>query len=259
MQCRPVGPIWWSGLDGLFVWSGLVYRLAPPEGNGGRTSVSEYPVDRGRMEGLLVGEEGFRLRGLGGGDTYYRPIEQGLIPAYRRAWLALAAVEEDGGVLEEMDRKISLNLFPMNYWTAAATAILAKEKGATALAGKYARHAVERADAVGETWRTDPIAREYNPYQITATMQALLGDYDGAIERYRALSRDPESDPVVRGLIEELRIERYLSTGDTARAVNELDAIIRGYEGADAAGMIENRKAWSEYREELSGGEPKKE
>ena len=90
-------------------------------------------------------------------------------------------------------------------------------------------------------------------------MQALLGDYDGAIERYRALSRDPESDPVVRGLIEELRIERYLSTGDTARAVNELDAIIRGYEGADAAGMIENRKAWSEYREELSGGEPKKE
>ena len=262
---RPIGiaitvdPIWWSGLDRYFVWSGLVYRIASPETLAGYerpTGVSGYPVDRQRMEGLLMGDGGIRLRGAGSGGGEYRPVERRLVQAYRRAWLALAAVDslggDSGGGLVEMDRKLPLTLFPMNYWTAAATAMLAKEEGATGLAEKYARHAVERADAIGETWRTDPIARDYNPYQITATMQALLGDYDGAIERYRALSRNPDADPVIRGLIEELRIERYLSTEDTLRAIDELDAIIRGYDGATATGMIENREAWKEYREELS-------
>ncbi len=261
-----VDPLWWSGLDRFFVWSGLVYHIRP---NGGGEEVpvayGAYPIDREEMMGHLMSgapDIRFKLEGLDNPDLHYRPQERALVPAYRRAWLALAAssASDSSGskqeILREMDRQIPIEVFPMNYWTAAATALLigeGEEMRGRDPVERYARHAIARADAMGEGWRTDPIARSYNPHQITARMLALLGDYDGAIARYRSLSRNPESDPVIRGLIEELRIERHLVTGDTTAALTELDRIIAGYSGATSGGLEVNRSAWQEYRKELGG------
>ena len=258
-------PIWWSGLDEFFVWSGLLYKVRPGE-SGDRVSeaYAQYPIDREEMVAHFETDEeegGFRFDGLRDRSLLYHPSERRLIPAYRRAWLALAATEVDSagvpgketaGVLTRMDETIPLEVFPMNYWSAAATADLFRESGDQKMTEHYARHAIARADAIGESWRTDRVARNYNPHQITARMLALLGDYEGAIARYRSLASDPQKDPVIRGLIEELQVEAILARGDTAAAVSELDDIIRGYGGAESGGLGANLSAWEEYRSELA-------
>lgn len=271
LPTRPVAfavttdPIWWSGLDEYFVWTGLVYKVRPGE-SGERVSeaYSSYPIDREEMVARFETEEGegsFRLGGLNDRSLLYRPSERRLVPAYRRAWLALAASEVDSAgdpgkrsaeVLTRMDQTIPLEVFPMSYWSAAATADLFRESRDEKMTERYARHAIARADAVGESWRTDLVAQNYNPHQITARMLVLLGDYEGAIARYRSLSSDPQKDPVIRGLIEELQIEEILARGDTAAAVSELDEIIRGYGGTESPGLGANLSAWEEYRSELA-------
>lgn len=262
---------WWSGLETTFRWEGLAYRLDPGSRDAGVEGFAEYPIDREAMHRLLSENDDvpdsarFFFRGLADASITHTTREQRMAAIYRRAYLAAAAdallrrdsvrndeiIVEGKELLAAMDERISLDAFPMDYWTAAAAATLFREAGDKEGTSRYAAHAIARAEAMGDLWTKDAIARGYNPTQVTAEMEALLGDYDAAIERYRSMSKSPDTDALVRGLIEELRVDRHLAAGDTAAAVRELDEIVAEYgEGASGA-LGGNRDAWRGMAEEL--------
>lgn len=124
------------------------------------------------------------------------------------------------------------------------------------MAEKYARHALEGIERMGDGWRDNAVARRYNPYQTAARMYALLGEYDKAIVAYKSAKRDWSFDPLLRGLVEELRIERHLARRDTAAGIAELGKIIGEYGTPTDPEMRNNLDAWKEMLEELEQSRP---
>lgn len=252
-----VRPVMWGGLEEFFVWEGLVFRVAPGNGLQGVDGYAEFPIDEKRMTALLA--ERFAFNIPDGDRTAFTAAERKVIPLYRRAFIGLAADElknrQDprrcADILQVMDRLLPPSLFPLPYWNAAATASLADEAGARKLAEAYALHAIDGIKRTGDGWRDDPIARRYNPYQTTARMYVLLGEYDRAIEAYKGAERAWSSDPVVRGLVEELRVERHLAAGDSVAAAAELRKIIGEYGSPDDPAMLNNLEAWKEMLKEM--------
>lgn len=253
-----VDPSLWGGLETFFRWEGLAFHIVPGDTLRGVEGYNEFPIEHGRMTDLLI--KRFRFNGLDGAETAtFTAAERGVIPLYRRAFIALAAdalknrnrPEECVAVLNEMDRTISFDIFPLAYWSAAAVASLYSEAGDAKGAERYARHAISRIDYIGRTWRDDQIGRRYNPHQTAARMHALTGDYDKAILSYQRLDREWSGNPVLRGLMEELRVERHLARGDTTAAIAELRKIIEEYGLLTDPAMQTNREAWEEMLREL--------
>lgn len=251
----------WAGLEKFFRWEGLAFRIVPERGLKGIEGFSEFAINHDLMRRLLLPEEeeGFFLRGLNDPDAAFGSGEQGMVHYYRRALLALAAdalknqsdTAEAVALLDRLDRIIPIEAFPMPYWKSATVAVLYRDAGNREGTERYARHTIERTEGVGDAWRNDPVDRNYNPYQIRARMYGLLGEYEKAIESYRSVGRAAGTDPVVRGLIEELQVERHLVKGDTAGAVRELRGIIAAYGAPENAGLRNNLGAWKELLGEM--------
>ena len=251
-------PRWWSGLEEFFRWEGLTLRVVPERELKGIEGFSEFAIDHDRMLSLFRpdGEDGFLLRGLNDPESRYGVEDQGRVHYYRRALLALAAdalrnrenSSEAIDLLNALDKTILIEIFPMPYWKAATVAMLYHEAGNVEGTERYAGHAIEEIEKIGSRWKNDPVDRQYNPYQTRARMYRLLGDYDAAIESYRSMKRGA-ADPVVRGLIEELRVERYLVKKDTVGAIRELRAIIAEYGSPNTSALESNLGAWKEMLE----------
>lgn len=242
----------------------MALRVVPERGLKKVEGFSEFAINHDKMRSLLMpeGEGGFRFRGLNDPDVGFGLEERQSITYYRRALLALAAdgmknrsdTAEAVALLDALDRSISIDIFPMPYWMGAVVASLYRDAGNREGTERYAEHTIEQAERVGDAWRNHPVDRRYNPYQIRARMHALLGDYDRAIESYRSMSRDVESDPVLRGLIEELRVERHLVKGDSAAAIRELREIIAAYGSPNNPALQNNLSAWQQMLGEMDGG-----
>ena len=255
---------WWGGLERFFRWEGMALRVVPERGLKGVEGFSEFAINHDKMRSLLMpeGEGGFRLRGLNDPDVGFGLEERQSITYYRRALLALAAdgmknrsdTAEAVALLDALDKTISIKIFPMPYWMGAVVASLYRDAGNREGTERYAEHTIEEAEQVGDAWRNHPVDRRYNPYQIRARRHALLGDYDRAIESYRSMSRDIESDPVLRGLIEELRVERHLVKGDSAGAIRELREIVGAYGSPNTPALQNNLSAWQQMLGEMDRG-----
>lgn len=252
-----VHPTLWGGLERFFRWEGLAFRLLPERELKGIEGYTEFPIDNTRMTTLLA--ERFLFNNLDPDGTAFTHAERKIIPLYRRAFIALAADalknrnagKECADALQAMDRVLPPEIFPLPYWEAAAVASLCDEAGDNKTAEKYARHTIEGIERTGDGWQKNPVARRYNPYQTTARMYALLGEYDKAIAAYQSAKRDWSSDPLLRGLVEELRIERHFAKKDTGAGVAELQTIIREYGTPTDPQMRNNLEAWKEMLEEI--------
>lgn len=269
-----VQPEDWIGLDSRLRWEGLAFRVEPrPDTLRKVDGFSEFPVSPDRLiESLIsrppngeysrIPDRSYVIRGMNGSVPHYLGNERRMIPLYRRAFIALAAdalnnrnnPDECLAVLDKMTEAISAQIYPPPYWTSAAIALLEHKAGRNidgARSNSYARLTIRQTENLGDEWREDPVGRRYNPHQIRARMQALLGEYDAAIRSYEESTPTPESDVVIRGLIEELRVERHLVASDTAAALNELRNIIQSYGSPTDQGMRANLNAWTEMLSDL--------
>ena len=263
----------WIGLEQFFRWEGLAFRvdfgldsLQKVEG------FSEFQFNQPAMLESIISvlpsdeysptpNRSFMLSRLNAPEVTNTPEERKVIPLYRRAFLALAADalknraerKECLAVLDRMDKVLPPYRFPLDYWTSAVVASLYNEAGNIEGAKKYAQYTLERIKQMGERWQKNGLARRYNPYQVSAQMYVLLGDYNAAIESYQSVSKDWITSPVLRGLVEELRVEQHLRKGDTAAAANELRKIISGYGSTNKAAMQANLNAWEAMFEEMGG------
>lgn len=259
-----VSPHDWIELERFFRWEGLAFRV-----DFGADSLrdvpgfSEFRFNQPAMLASVItalqGDEyvptpnrSFMLGRLNTPEVAGSREERIVIPLYRRAFLALAAdaiknrtePKECVAVLNRMHKVLPPNRFLLDYWTSAAIAALYNKAGDVEGTKRYAQYTLERIDQMGESWLQNSVAQSYNPYQVSAQMHVLLGDYTSAIESYQSVERDWPTNPVLRGLVEELLVEQHLSKGDTAAAINELRKIISGYGSANKPAMQANLNAW---------------
>jgi tetratricopeptide (TPR) repeat protein len=245
---------------------GLIFQVRTDTIGQYRARVNGFALNGRAMTALLDGSgaerkngDQFVLRNLNRPDIRFSPVERRFLLIYRRLFVNLAAYYLKGEpdrasairTLGRMEELIPSDVHPPAYWFSAAVADLYAKAGDLERARDFAERAIAAADRLGEEWRDDPIARRYNPHQISARMLTLLQRYDEAIERYHTLQRDGQADATVRGLIEELRVRRYLDLDDTARAIQELNTIIAEYGDPVGEGLKRNLGAWKELLEDL--------
>ncbi len=254
----------WIELERFFRWEGLAFRVDfRADSLRDVPGFSEFRFNQPAMLASLItalqGDEyvptpnrSFMLSRLNTPEVAGTREEHIVIPLYRRAFLALAAdaiknraePKECVAVLNRMHKVLPPNRFPLDYWASAAVAALYNKAGDVEGTKKYAQYTLERIGQIGEGWQRNPVAQSYNPYQVSAQMHVLLGDYTAAIESYQSVESNWSTNPVLRGLVEELRVEQHLSKGDTAAAINELRKIISGYGSANKPAMQANLNAW---------------
>lgn len=269
-----VHPRDWVGLDGLFRWESLAFRISAGADSLATVSgFSEFPLNRwAALESLIDAlpddqyspepNRSFLLSRLRDPSVNGSADERRVPELYRRLYLALAAdalinrseSRECVAVLNRMDAVLPLDRFPVTYWVSGAIASLYGRAGDTAGAAAYANATLRGIRALGDNWKNTAMARRHNPYQTGARMHVLLGDYGAAINSYQAAADNWERDPVLRGLVEELRVEQHLVQRDTAAAIGELRTIIGGYGASGEPGLQANRNAWEQMLQELEDG-----
>jgi MFS family permease len=268
-----VGPDAYAGLDDYFRREGMVYRILPVR-QGGVQSLDAFNTDvmwKSMVQNASTSGEfhttpnaGLRFRNMSDPGLFLMEDHRRLLPNYRTMYLGFAEHQlvrrNDSAaaiaVLDKMDEVIPSANFPLPYWLASGVAQLYAQAGAQAKAQAFAKRAIASVDMLGEGWRSDRYAQAYNPIQIKAQMQVLLGDYDAAQQTYARYGAEQPGDPNLRTQIEELRVQKYLVKNDTAGAARELEAIIAGYGNpTDAAGQ-NNLNAFRLRLLELRGQAP---
>jgi tetratricopeptide (TPR) repeat protein len=253
-----------AGLDQYLRREGLALHVMPRRQEAYAGEAVDTAFLRAALFGAASSVRAFRLDGFTNARTYLDPEERRIVSLYRHLFLVLAEQESSGrfgaaavrSILDGMERRIPSSVHPMPYWMSAAIASLYWRAGDRREAQRAAQRAVEAVDALGQDWRKHPHARVYNPIQIKAQMLALLDDYDRAIETYKGLQSKYPNDAHLRGQLEELRVERYLSRRDTAGALAEIDRIVAGYSSVSDPGLLNNAAAFRDLAEELRGRRP---
>jgi hypothetical protein len=250
-----VGPDAYAGLEEYFRREGMVYRIMPTK-QGGTQSLNAFNTDvmwkslvanaSTTAEFQKTPASGLRFRNLAQPGLFLMEDHRRLLPNYRTMYLGFAEHELSSrkdskaaiGVLDKMEELIPSTNFPLPYWLGSGVASLYEQAGAHAKAQTFARRTIAAIDAMGDNWEGDRYAQVYNPIEIKAQMQVILGEYDRAIETYTGYQKQFPNDPNLRTQIEELRIQKFLAKNDTAGAIRELEAIIAGYGNpSDAAGQ----------------------
>ncbi len=265
-----VGPNAWAGLEDYFRWEGMAYRVMPVKQT--EASFVDFSMNMETMRKCLMNtlesdesytepHYGFKFRNFANPDVFFQTDHRRLAFSFRRAYIGLAAnelyttnsPEKTVATLNKLEETISPDMFGLPYWMSSTISDLYMNAGATDKAQEYARRTVKKIDEQGNAIMEDPNAQNYNPLQIKAKMLENLGDYDGAIRMYEGFLQQYPNDARLRGLIDELTIEKYLSKNDTAGAIRELQSIIKGYEGITSPEMQANLSALQVRLLELTG------
>ena len=241
-----VGPDAYAGLEDYFRREGMVYRIMPTK-QGGTQSLTAFNTDvmwnsMVKNASTTAGFEktpspGLRFRNLSEPGLFLMEDHRRLLPNYRTMYLGFAEHElvsrNDStaaiGVLDKMEELIPSTNFPLPYWLGSGVASLYEQAGAHAKAQTFAKRAIAAIDALGDNWQNDRYAQVYNPVQIKAQMQVILGQFDLAMGTFTQLQKAYPDDTNIRTQIEELRVQKFLSKNDSAGAIRELEAIIASY------------------------------
>jgi tetratricopeptide (TPR) repeat protein len=268
-----VGPDAYAGLDEYFRREGMVYRIMPVR-QGGIQSLDAFNTDlmwKSMVQNASTSGEfhttpnaGLRFRNMNDPGLFLMEDHRRLLPNYRTMYLGFAEHQlvrrNDSAaaiaVLDKMEEMIPSTNFPLPYWLASGVAALYEQAGAHAKAQTFAKRAIASIDQLGEGWKTDRYAQAYNPIQIKAQMQVVLGDFDAAETTYNTLKREYPNDANLRTQIEELRVQKYLVKNDTAGAARELEAIIAGYGNPGEPAGQNNLNAFRLRLLELRGQAP---
>ena len=264
-----VGGDAWAGLESFFRSEGMAFRVMPVSQAGfGQIESINGDVMRKSLLSPLKDDEfhtephyGFKFRNLSNESVFFMEDHR-RIPnlQYRPMYLGLAMhallTEKNKQAaiqtLDALESTISPTVFPIAYPYGAQIAQLYKQAGANDKAKKYADMTLRSLENVGPDNR---FAQSYNPLQVKAQMYAVLGRYDDAISTYTTLQNQYQNDPGLRLEIENLRIEKYTSKGDSVGAAREIEAIIAGYAGQTDPGMLGNVQQLRARLSEMRGGQ----
>ncbi len=252
----------WCGLKEYFRSEGMAYRIMPVKQvpNPLTDVAMNMDVMRKCLLGTLPADQhftephyGFKFRNLDDPNTFFMEDHRRLMINYRLMYISLAneelAQKNPAGAIATLDKLEALihpDMFAIPYPFTAEIANIYRQAGQKEKAAKYAKKTLSALDAGGQSYNM-------NPQQVRAQMLAALGDYDGAIKVFEDALKQNPGDPNIRGQIDNLTLDKYLSKNDTTGAVAELQKRIAAYEGDSSGAMQANAAALRMRLTELTG------
>lgn len=255
-----VGPDAFAGLQDYFRLEGMAMRICPVPQSKSQTEA----IDKEVMEKCLMEYDnsenfsktpkyGFKFRNLNNMNVYYDEVHRRLMGTYRSLFISYASnvLTEDGNnekaaeILDEMNKLISVEQFPLSFDQLFRVAKLYEDIGAKEQMERFANLCIKESEFLINNQNIQPefiyremMGRFVGPYRYATFSYELLGQYDNAVmtlERLKSLSQ-AYLDQLGGGSMNETTQRIQYSILDIESQIVEMTiAKINKNEGSEAA------------------------
>jgi hypothetical protein len=204
------------GLSDYLRMEGMAFRLVPQKRGGNQEFVEPNILAANLKEAVGYSKDyqpGFKFRGLNDTTIFFDDNHKRMVLNYRNAFLRLSIYHLTNGnkdmaaqVLDDMESKMPLNMFPMEYYRVAGVADLYNRAG---YRDKYIKlAAIVEKDALKEFDNNLSINNVQNlmtPFQVLNDLYETQGKNDKLLELWTKLENIYPEDPNVKASVQKYR------------------------------------------------------
>ncbi len=238
--CTSVGDPSWAdefiGLDNYLRLEGMCFRVCPaPQSSSVGEGLQEDIMERTLMQPLPFDEVhtephyGMKFRNLNNPDVYYDDVHRGYISNYRNVFYKYSGyllndkkdTTRAGQVLLQMNKMISLDLFPLPVMFELQLARMFEQCKLQAEAEKLALRALSSAELLikDPSLRANERLQRDEPAEFLAADAAMIaGKWDVAAKYFKMLGKGI-NDPLLNLRIDDIEVAKRERAGDFAGAL----------------------------------------